>query len=224
MTPQAAAIRRLAWVALFAAAFALVEASVVIYLRSLYYPEGFSFPLRQLPPAHLGIELAREAATIVMLAAVGVLSGTGRWERFGGFLVAFGVWDMLFYGWLWLLLGWPVSLFDWDILFLLPLPWIGPVLAPAAIAALMTLFGVMAVLRISGGRTFHPPLLSWLCAIGGTAVIIVSFMMDTGAGLQGAMPSPYRYDLLGAGLLLYAAAFVAACRGSKRKPALEGRL
>ena len=224
MTSRAAALRRLGWVTLFAAAFALVEASVVIYLRALYYPGGFAFPLQQIPPVHLGVELAREVATIVMLAAVGILSGTARWERFGGFLVAFGAWDLLFYAWLKVLLGWPASFFDWDILFLLPVPWIGPVIAPLSVAALMMLIGVAAVLRLAGGRAFHPQLGSWLCAIGGTAVILVSFMMDTDAGLQGAMPSPYRYDLLVIGLLLLAAGFVAACRGLKDRAPLEGRL
>lgn len=224
MTPRAAAFRRLGWVTLFAAAFALVEASVVIYLRSLYYPGGFAFPLQQIPPVHIGVELAREAATLVMLAAVGILSATGRWERLGGFLVAFGVWDILFYAWLKVLLGWPASFLDWDILFLLPIPWIGPVIAPLSVAAMMMLFGVVIALRLAGGRTFHPQLGSWLCAIGGTAVILVSFMMDTDAGLQGAMPSHYRYDLLAIGLLLFVIGFIAACRGPKARAPLQGRL
>jgi len=33
------------------------------------------------------------------------------------------------------------SLLDWDILFLLPLPWWGPVLAPVLIALLMIVWG-----------------------------------------------------------------------------------
>jgi hypothetical protein len=224
MTPHAAALRRLGWVTLFAAAFALVEASVVIYLRSLYYPGGFAFPLQQMVPAHIGVELARETATLIMLAAVGILSGAARWDRFGGFLVAFGVWDILFYAWLKVLLGWPATFLDWDILFLLPVPWIGPVFAPLSVAALITLLGLIMVMRVAGRRTFRPQLGSWLCAIGGTAVILVSFMIDTGAGLQGAMPAPYRYDLLLLGLLLFVAGFVAACRGPKHPDALENRL
>ena len=216
MTSRLAAVRRLGWVGLFAASFALVEASVVIYLRALYYPGGFAFPLQAMAPGHLGVELGREAATIVMLIAVGVIAGRSRWERLGAFLVGFGAWDILFYGWLKVLLGWPVTLYDWDILFLLPIPWIGPVIAPVAIAAALTLLGTLMALRVAGERPFQPQLVSWLCAIGGTALLLISFMMDTDAGLHNALPAPYRYDLLGAGLFLYAAGYVVACRAGSR--------
>jgi len=80
---------KMLWVALFAVAFALVESSVVVYLRALYYPAGFSFPLRLMEIAHLGVELGREIATIVMLVAIGVIAGRPAWERFGYFLIAF---------------------------------------------------------------------------------------------------------------------------------------
>jgi hypothetical protein len=215
MTPRSGALRRLGWVTLFAAAFALVEASVVIYLRAIYYPGGFVFPLQTMAPPHLWVELGREAATIVMLVVVGIIAGNSRWERFGAFLVAFGAWDILFYGWLKIIIGWPSTWFDWDILFLLPLPWIGPVIAPVAIAAAMTVLGTLMALRAAGGQIFRPQLFSWLCAIGGTAVLLVSFMMDTDAGMQKALPAPYRYDLLAAGLFLDAVGFVAACRTKK---------
>src|SRR5512134_294061 len=99
--------RKLLWVSLFGVAFALVESSVVVYLRSLYYPEGFAFPLKLMSPQHVGVELSREAATIVMLAAIGVVAGSKAWEKFAYFLVAFGVWDIFYYVWLRVMLDWP---------------------------------------------------------------------------------------------------------------------
>ncbi|MGB6122206.1 MAG: hypothetical protein WBG80_09875, partial [Bacteroidota bacterium] len=86
-------LTRLVWVGLFAVAFAFVESSVVVYLRTIYYPDGFTFPLRLVEEQHLIVELLRELSTILMLVAVGVIAGRRGWERFAYFMVAFGVWD-----------------------------------------------------------------------------------------------------------------------------------
>jgi len=204
--------RLLLWTSLFGVAFALVEASVVVYLRALYYPAGFEFPLRLITMNHLGVEVAREAATIVMLAAMAAIAGRAGWEKFGFFLVAFGVWDIFYYVWLKEFLGWPATLMDWDVLFLLPLPWIGPVIAPVLISLLMIYCGASIVHRIGAGRSFAPGWMSWVLAGVATAVLLVSFMIDTDATLHEAMPMPYRYELLGISLLLYGISFGLACR------------
>ena len=218
MTGGRRAAATLAWVAIFSVAFAFVEASVVIYLRALYYPEGFAFPLKLIPAGYLRVETAREVATIIMLATLGVIAGRRPWEKFGFFLFAFGIWDMAFYAWLLGTVGWPGSLFEWDILFLIPLPWIGPVIAPLAISLLMTICGGMVVLRSAGERLFHPGALSWALGIVGTALILFSFLADTDAGLRGASPAPYHFGLLVAGLLAYIAGFVFACRPARPFP------
>ena len=90
------------------------------------------------------VELVREAATLVMLVTVGMLAGRTRHARLGYTAVAFGVWDIFYYVFLRVIGDWPRSLFDWDILFLLPLPWWGPVLAPVCIALLMIVGGTLA--------------------------------------------------------------------------------
>src|SRR5512135_1567840 len=97
MTPATRTILR---VSLFAVAFAFVESSVVVYLRAIYYPGGFSFPLAIISKSHMPVEVIREAATVVMLAVVGVIAGTTRWQRFGYFLLVFGLWDIFYYVWL----------------------------------------------------------------------------------------------------------------------------
>ena len=204
--------RKLGLIAAFAIAFGFVESSVVVYLRSLYYPEGFAFPLKVMSSGHLLVELMREAATLVMLAAVGMLVGSKRWERFGYFVVAFGIWDTFYYVWLKVLLNWPASLLDWDILFLIPLPWIAPVVAPILISILMIVSGSLIVIRIGKGRGFTPNSLSWSLSLSGVILVLYSFMKDTGATLQGGVPSPYGYELLIASLVLFLVAFLAAYR------------
>jgi len=205
-------LRSLSWVAVFAVAFALVEASVVIYLRALYYPGGFAFPLRDLPSGFFRLEVAREAATILMLLAIGALAGAKPWEKFCYFIYAFGVWDLFFYFWLLVMIGWPASVFEWDILFLIPVPWIGPVIAPVLVSLLMIACGVIIAFRGAVGRSFRPGFLSWSLGLAATALVLVSFMLDTEAGLHGAHPAPYHFELLSAGLAAYVAGFVLAWR------------
>jgi hypothetical protein len=194
---------------LFSIAFAFVEASVVVYLRAIYYPAGFEFPLKLISPDHLKIELLREGFTIVMLVGVGILSGRKPWERFACFLIAFGVWDIFYYVWLKLAIDWPKTLTDWDVLFLIPIPWIAPVLAPALISALMTIIGVLILVRISSGLPLSPSLPSWLVSIAATLILLYSFLSDI----------PYAYRLLWTGLSLYVLGFFLACRRTPVTPA-----
>ena len=207
--------RQVAWMAVFAVTFAFVEASVVVYLRGLYYPEGFQFPLTLMTEQHRAVELAREAATLIMLAAVAMLAGTTRWMRFGYFLIAFGVWDIFYYVWLKAILDWPASLWDWDILFLIPLPWIAPVIAPLLISLLMVATGWMIVRRMDRGGRFRPGTASWSIASAATVLLLLSFMLDTPPILAGASPSPYKYAFLWGGLVLYMVSFTVAYRSSR---------
>jgi hypothetical protein len=205
-------VGRLLWVVIFALAFANIESTVVVYLRALYYPQGFSLPLNPVSQAHLVLEIIREVATIIVLLAVAVLAGTKPWERFGYFLIAFGVWDVFYYAWLKVAVGWPVNVTDWDVLFLIPLPWIGPVIAPVLVAVLMTVCGVLMVHRMAGGGDFRPGWLSWVLGVSGTTLLLYSFMSDTGASMMGRIPEPYRYELLVSALLLLSLGFFLAWR------------
>src|SRR5688572_22491045 len=144
--------RRLLFMTFFGIAMGFLEAAVVVYLRLLYYPDGFDFPLIQLPWSVAVVELAREGATLVMLASVAILAGRTNWERFAWFAYLFGVWDIIYYVGLKMMLNWPDSLFTWDILFLLPLIWVGPVLAPLLISAAL----VTAALVVLHHGAAHP--------------------------------------------------------------------
>lgn len=204
--------RKLVWVSLFGVAFGMVESAVVVYLRAIYYPDGFSFPLVAIPWEHLTVEVIREAATIIMLAAVGILAGTRAWEKFGFFLVAFGVWDIFYYVWLKILLGWPASLFEWDVLFLIPLPWIGPVLAPVLVSLMMIACGGTIAIRTARGDHFKPTAVSWVLSLAATLMLLFSFTQDLRATLDGQMPQPYNYWLPGGGIVIYGAGLWTACR------------
>ena len=196
---------------------AFVEAGVVIYLRALYYPEGFAFPLHIITERHFFVEIGREAATIFMLISIAALSGKRFWEKFAYFLICFGLWDIFYYIWLKIAIGWPSSLLDWDILFLIPLPWIGPVIAPVTIAIIMILTGFLITLLFKKGYDFRPSSLAWVLTMIGTVLILYSFMRDIGAGLHQNMPLTYRYELLIPGEILYLLAIFFAWKNTVYK-------
>jgi hypothetical protein len=181
--------KKLLMIGLYAAAMAWVESAVVFYLRMMidrvepYQPDP-------LPLTTLGfgrVELAREAATLIMLLAVGGLAGrTGR-ARVGYALVAFGVWDILYYVFLVPMTGWPQSVLDWDVLFLLPLPWWGPVLAPVSISALMIACGTL-MSQFEGAVSR----LAWLLNLAGVAVALYVFMADSIQAIGGGIEAVRR--------------------------------
>ncbi len=166
-------------VVVFAVAMAWVESAVVLYLRSLtqefdpYKPDRA--PLTQ---GIIGAELVREFATLLMLGSVGWLAGQTWRSRIALAMVAFGTWDIFYYVFLVPLTGWPRSLLAWDILFLLPLPWWGPVLAPISIACLMIAGGTMVAFRDSPQRPIWPSRFTCIAALVGGALALYVFMAD----------------------------------------------
>jgi hypothetical protein len=200
---------RWATVIIFAIAMAWLEAATVLYIRALvdriepYQPN----PL----PIHgalAAVELWREAATLVMIATLGLLAGR-TWRRRAGYAaLAFGVWDVFYYVSLRLISGWPRTLLDWDILFLLPLPWWGPVLAPVSIAVVMIVWGTLATQwgdRASDAR--------WPGALGGVgiALALAVFTIDAWRALPDGrdavlqvLPKTFNWPLFLVALLLIA--------------------
>lgn len=198
--------RKLTEVIVFAIAFAFVESAIVMYLRDIYYPGGFSFPLRTLATTHIFVELSREFATIIMLILVGSLAGNTRWQKFSYFLIAFGVWDIFYYVWLKVILNWPATFLDWDILFLIPLPWIGPVIAPVLISLGIVVGGILIIRKEERDEGFRPPLSSWLISGLASIMVLFTFMRDTDATLHSQPPQPYLYELFILALILYISA------------------
>jgi hypothetical protein len=186
------------------------EAAVVVYLRAIYYPEGFTFPLKAFTDSKIVVEVFREIASIGMLVSVAAIAGRRFWERFAWFMLAFAVWDIFYYVFLKIALDWPAALFTWDILFLIPIPWIGPVIAPVSISILMIIASALILKIYAKGSEFRPPVSAFILSLTATALILYSFMNDTAATLHQRMPKPYIYPLLVIGDILYIAAFVIA--------------
>src|SRR5258706_590948 len=196
-------------VVVFAIGMAWVEAASVYYLRAMVdriqpYQEN---PL-PIDGVLAPVEVVREAATLVMLLMVGMLAGRTWARRLGYSAIAFGVWDIFYYVFLKIISDWPKSLFDWDILFLLPLPWWGPVLAPVCIASLMVVWGTLAT-QFTGARlaTWWLWRLNWL----GIALALYVFMADSlravlqGLDLARILPGPFNWPVFCAALVLMAA-------------------
>lgn len=215
---------RAAIVVVFAIAMAWVEAASVFYIRALV---GRIEPYQADPLPMNGalgnVELWREAATLAMIASVallapldsarGALSESRRagrtWRRRAGYAaLAFGVWDIFYYVFLHLISGWPGTLLDWDILFLLPLPWWGPVLAPVSIALVMILWGTIATQSGDGAADAR---WTWALASVGIVLALGAFMIDAWRALPDgrdavlrALPTTFNWPLFWVALLLMA--------------------
>jgi hypothetical protein len=216
-------------VVIFAAAMAWVESAVVVDLRTLVsrLQPYQADPLPQ--SANLGqTELVREVATLVMLVTVGWLAGRTWRSRLGYALVAFGVWDILYYVWLRVICGWPRTLLDWDLLFLLPLPWWGPVLAPVLISGLMILGGTLVSVFDNQADPIWPGPLAWAFNLGGVGLALYAFMTDTvraalsqGGAVRSVLPEQFNWPLFWLALALLAAPIVeASLQLWSRRPAL----
>src|SRR5438132_5442451 len=161
--------RQLAISGVFAAAFGFLEAVVVVYLRAAVgllpgYPGTVSDIVRmsgqyyvqsqaitQFPKSLLTLEVFREAATILMLLTVALLTSVNSRARAAVFLWTFAIWDIVYYAALWATVRWLLSVRDPDVLFLIPVPWLSPVWFPLLVSAL----AVVAVLfsRVSAPKS-----------------------------------------------------------------------
>jgi len=200
---------RWAIVMAFAIAMAWVEAASVLYIRALVDRiEPYQADPLPMNEALGNVEVWREAATLVMIATLGVLAGR-TWRRRAGYAaLAFGAWDIFYYVFLHLISGWPRTLLDWDILFLLPLPWWGPVLAPVSIALVMILWGTLATQSGDGATGAR---WAWALAYVGIVLALAVFMTDTWRALPDGrdavlqvLPTTFNWPLFWVALLLMA--------------------
>lgn len=210
--------RPLAALVLFGVSFGYLEAAVVVYLRELYEPLALELTLDRQPGellplitleqlkdsdsrylTLLKIEVAREAATIVMLACLGLAVGWSANTRFAAFIVAFGIWDIFYYVFLKLLIEWPSSLLDWDVLFLIPLPWVGPVLAPVLVAISMVISGTLLLWRDWAAGAIRISWRHWAIIVLGGLIIIVAFCWDYRNVMAGGMPASFPWSIFLAG-------------------------
>jgi len=215
----------------FGTAFGYLEAAVVSYLRLLHEPArqrfypgrppGELFPLltleqlRAAGPAQtqtLLIEMGRETATILMLGAIALAVARTAGEWAAAFVIAFGTWDVAFYVFLKVLLGWPASVFTWDILFLVPVPWVGPVLAPVLVSAAMIVVGILHLRSEARHERIRLEAKHWAGILLGAAVIVLSFAMDYRFIMSAGTPRQFHWGVFTAGMLLGVASYAGAAR------------
>jgi len=166
------------WLTIFSIAMAFLENAIVIYLRELYYPGGFDFPLAPMEPDIALTEIIREAATMIILICVGIIAGRNFSEKFAYFIYCFAIWDIFYYVFLKLLLNWPDSFMTWDLLFLIPVTWAGPVITPIILSLTMILLAVLVVFFNEKTGNVRISQIEWLILIFGSLVVILSFTWD----------------------------------------------
>ncbi len=214
---------------LFGIAFGYLEGAVVCYLRALHEPARLHFyphrndselfplltldQLRAAAPEQqkiLGIEVGREAATMLMLAAIALAVSRNRRQWLAAFAVAFGVWDIVFYLTLKLLLGWPASIMSWDILFLIPVPWVGPVITPVLVSLAMIAGGIWCLHREAARNPLRIRYWHTAGVLFGALVIIISFTLDYRNILAGGLPNPFHWGVFTLGMAIGAGFFAAS--------------
>jgi hypothetical protein len=162
----------------FSIAMGFLESAVVIYIREIYYPSGFDFPLVPIEPRIALTELFRELATLIMLFTIAFIAGKSFNQRLSYFLYCFAVWDIFYYVFLYLVLGWPSSLFTWDVLFLIPVTWVGPVIAPIIVSLTMIAIALVVLYGESKGKHIIFDWKIWGLLIAGGLFIFISFVWD----------------------------------------------
>ncbi len=199
--------RRLFWLVAWGIAFGYIEASIVVYLRKIYYPAGFSFPAVIIEPEIAVVEMIREITTLVFMWAVAELTYRSFQCRLAVFMFLFGIWDIFYYVFLKATLGWPSSPADWDILFLVPLPWVGPVWAPVIVSVGMIWAGTVIMVRNEQDRPLDLNARFLLLEVAAGLVVIVSFLIPGRAVMTQTIPQHFPWYIFLAGLFLGVGAF-----------------
>jgi hypothetical protein len=200
--------KQLLWLTVWGVTFGYMEAAVVVYLREIYYPEGFAFPLVMIEDRIMLTEILREAATLLILWTTVSLTYKRLQSRFAAFFVLFGLWDIFYYIFLKLLLNWPESMNTWDILFLIPVPWVGPVWAPVLVSIGFIYTGTTILFHNQKNRflTFSRGFI--LLELFSALLIILSFMIPGSSMLEQHTHTHFPWTLFLTGFLIGLGAFL----------------
>jgi hypothetical protein len=198
--------RRFSWVSVYAIAMAFLEAVVVAYIREL-----LRLSHRADLDSYAMMEVWREAATIIMLVAVGWLAGRNKFDRLAYGMFAFALWDIWYYIWLKVLVDWPKTLLDWDTLFLIPFPWLSPVLSPVLIAILICVVAVLTVYQVNRQETPKITSLQVVVVLCGAMLALYVFMsgaiqawINGGTSWRSAQPEVFNWPLFLIALIMMA--------------------
>jgi hypothetical protein len=221
--------RQILAILLFGIAFGYVEAAVVTYLRpqfdavrATFVPPGSRgdlFPMLSPPQVMaagprmtkmVGTEIVREAATLLMLGAVAAAVGGNVRQWLAFFLLAFGAWDIFYYIFLKVLIDWPKSLLTWDVLFLIPVPWSAPILAPVLVALTMVTTALIYLWREANGNSIRLRGIHWVGVYAGALLVLAAFTWDFRNVMAGGMPKPFLWPVFASGEALWLMTFLHA--------------
>lgn len=170
-------VHTLIWVSLLTIGLAYIESAVVVYLRELIYPQGFTFPMPVVNQLVIKTEIWRELATLLILTSIGAIAGRRFTEKFAWFIYSFAVWDIFYYVFLKLLINWPESFMTWDILFLIPITWSGPVITPLIVTVLMIILSFVIFYYESKNKAIIT-WSDWSILLIGSILLIIAFCWD----------------------------------------------
>ena len=194
--------KNLFWLIVWGIAFGYLEAAVVVYLRELYYPEGFTFPIVIIQGRILLTEVLREAATLLIMWATVCLVYKRLQSRVAAFVILFGIWDIFYYIFLKLLLDWPESLNTWDVLFLIPMPWIGPVWAPILVSIGFVYAGTVILIQNHQQQFLYFDKKFILLEIFAALLIIISFIIPGRSMMTQSLVTPFPWYLFFIGFFI----------------------
>lgn len=212
--------KRFSIAVIFSIAFGYIEAAVVVYLREIFYLDGFNFPLSisvidSVSRRLLLTEVGREAATLVIIVTGALLFGRNLRQKVAYFLTIFAVWDIFYYVWLKVLLDWPASIMDWDILFLIPLPWAGPVLAPVLVSVVMLVIAAVILYRDCRAKPVKVTFYDWLAISVSAVIVVASFCIPGPHTAQEDYSLYFYWPLFSAGMLFAVMVFAKCLMKSK---------
>ncbi|MCL5267488.1 MAG: hypothetical protein M1469_05230 [Bacteroidetes bacterium] len=217
-------------ISVYAIAMAYVESAVVVYLREMIFGSVSEvFPLKYLQPNLALIEIGREAATIIMLLAVGALAGRNRFQKWMFFIYAFALWDIFYYVFLRLIIGWPGSFLSFDILFLIPIAWIGPVLSPVLVSLLLAVASLALILLSDRSDEVRIDRLNFWVFVAGCSVVFYSFtggvfhiLFSRGPkGIESYVPKTFDWFTFVVGYLIMCVATVSILSDAYRRTKTE---
>lgn len=199
--------KQFTWLIIWGVAFGMIEAAVVIYLRKIYYPDGFDFPIVWADFDVALVEIIREFATLVLMWSLATLLHKRLVNKIATFMIVFGEWDIFYYVFLKLFLGWPASFATWDILFLLPYPWVGPVWPPVLVSVALIYAGYCILDSHFRGQDLTIYRRDWLQILFAGIVIIISFLIPGKSVIDQTVPTHYPWTIFAIGLIWGLAVF-----------------
>ena len=207
MSPELLKIlKKFCIVVVFSITFGYIEAAVVVYLRTIFHPAGFTFPLTNFGISPIWkqlllTEVGRETAAMLLISTASWLFGKNLQQRAACLLTIFAIWDISYYIWLKVLINWPAQIMDWDILFLIPVTWASPVLAPVLVSLTLLIFAVIILYRSCCARPIKVSPIDWLGFSLAGLLVVICFCVAGRHIQQPDFQSHFYWPLFAAGLL-----------------------